>query len=1417
MKRNGFTLIELLAVIVILSVISLITIPIVTGVIDTSRRNSFKVTCMEIYDSYDTYVVANDSIGKNNSNIIFDFSSKRQNTEIIGDIKYEPVSKLYLKGELPNNGKYQIKNDKRTLKADNGRYTCVIDENRSEILGGTVEENDTTAPVINDVVITSTTNSIKVVVDAIEEDGVIAKYYYKFNGEEIVSENNSKTYTNLKANEEYEIEVVVENKSGLKSNKVVKKIMTKSVSNPTIKQTVQTPSSGYSYAQSRTIQITYSNTNVNSPVYYFKSSVGATVASGVVTASCGTGTNPGTCTSSSVTTIVANTWYKTTSTTPSVIYKANGTLYALTSDGANISGTSTFTISKIDTSAPSASMSVGSIKTDRATITATCSDAQSGITKYEYSKDNGTTWITNGTTNSYTFTGLTKETSYKYKIRCTNGSGLTKEASSTSSTLGFTNPTIKQTSQTPTSGTWATSRTIQITYSNTNVTSPVYYFKSSVGATVASGVVTAACGTGTNPGTCTSSNITTLVANTWYKTTSTTPSVTYKANGTLYALTSDGANISGTSTFTISKIDTSAPSASMSVGSIKTDRATITATCSDAQSGITKYEYSKDNGTTWISNGTTNSYTFTGLTKETSYQYKIRCTNGSGLTKEASSTSSTLGFTNPTIKQTSQTPSSGTWATSRTIQITYSNTNVNSPVYYFKSSVGATVASGVVTAACGTGTNPGTCTSSNITTLVANTWYKTTSTTPSVIYRANGTLYALTSDGKNISGTSTFTISKIDTSAPSIYAYSGTMLYQDPYFTLGTNSTSIYNNLGNGTVTITRKEMSGTYYGYGIEISTTGTASPGHGGFTFYTVSAANKELITIINAKIPVGYQINWASNEVGNGGVFEWLTSQAGTGNWQTYIFRLKCGSSGTFATTNFFYLTGGSTATTSSPVTWQVQLATTIDTTKYGASNFIVFAGKDTESGVAAFGVNQSSTTEPSWTATNVGWWAGGYTSNRTYYVWIKDALDNVSKVPVTLSYIDNVTTPTVTYNGGSNSHSWKNNYNITLTSTATSGIHHYEVDWDGDGIANQTITSNFIPWDGYSSCNNRFRAVSNNGVESAWTSSHDIHMDTSAPGATTITYNGGANTCIWKNNYNLTLTSTDNVGVSYYQIDTNNDGVADTTVGSSFIPTNGWSTCTARFRAVDGAGNVGPWTEKQHIHMDTEKPVHTNWWWGEVTKDVARLYVQATDNVGLPANATTYDGHNAGVYCPTSTQSGGYTNFVWFKGNWDASANAYRCDITPSTFGHYGQTYRTHLYIYDYVGNGGYYNATSVNIPTPSYAATNSSYAATPNTTTYPTQPTGETYRCCWHISSANASKSQCASDTIVDYEDGSGRWECDQCSTCPRKACTNGGTQNGDICTKTEYTCPNGGTLSGTTCVLYTCPNGGTLSGTTCVK
>ena len=65
------------------------------------------------------------------------------------------------------------------------------------------------------------------------------------------------------------------------------------------------------------------------------------------------------------------------------------------------------------------------------------------------------------------------------------------------------------------------------------------------------------------------------------------------------------------------------------------------------------------------------------------------------------------------------------------------------------------------------------------------------------------------------------------------------------------------------------------------------------------------------------------------------------------------------------------------------------------------------------------------------------------------------------------------------------------------------------------------------------------------------------------------------------------------------------------------------------------------------------------------------------------------------------TGGYNNWHWFNAVWDAGANAYRCDITPSTFNHYNQTYITHLYIYDHAGNGGYYNQTSIAIPSNTY--------------------------------------------------------------------------------------------------------------------
>ena len=379
MKNKGFTLIELLAVIVILAVISLIAVPMILGVIEDSRKSSFKVTCNEIYDSYEQYEVNEELQGSKAENVIFEFGSNRTEREEVDGTVYEPISKLNLKGELPKMGTYKILKDTRELVVSDDQYTCIRDEKRNEVLDGSIADNDITNPILKGISLSSTTNSIKVIVDAEEPDGMIVKYYYKINGKETISESNNQVYTGLEKNKEYEIEVIVENKSGLKSETIKEKITTKEMNNPEIKQISETPGE-YEYATSRVIQIGYDKQEGFQ--YYLKSSVEAEVVGNTIVSTCGTETIPGNCTESNATTIEANTWYETSSTTPSVAYKQNGTLYALTGDGTNVSGTSTYTVTKIDTENPNVEVSVSG-----KTATFTFSD-NVGILSYGVNQSN---------------------------------------------------------------------------------------------------------------------------------------------------------------------------------------------------------------------------------------------------------------------------------------------------------------------------------------------------------------------------------------------------------------------------------------------------------------------------------------------------------------------------------------------------------------------------------------------------------------------------------------------------------------------------------------------------------------------------------------------------------------------------------------------------------------------------------------------------------------------------------------------------------------------------------------------------------------------------------------------------------------------------------------------------------------------
>ncbi len=162
----------------------------------------------------------------------------------------------------------------------------------------------------------------------------------------------------------------------------------------------------------------------------------------------------------------------------------------------------------------------------------------------------------------------------------------------------------------------------------------------------------------------------------------------------------------------------------------------------------------------------------------------------------------------------------------------------------------------------------------------------------------------------------------------------GKVLYNDPMFKNGLNDVKVYNNSGNTNVTINRVAKPSdapTNSTHVLEIKALALPiSPAYGGFSFQTMSRANAVLVTRIVAKIPVGSKIVFASNSYGTGGKQEWLTSTAGTGNWEEYLCRLQCGSTGTFSSTNFFNIEGGTL-----PLTWYVAYATVIDATDYDYS--------------------------------------------------------------------------------------------------------------------------------------------------------------------------------------------------------------------------------------------------------------------------------------------------------------------------------------------------------------------------------------------------------------------------------------------------------------------------------------------------
>ena len=154
----------------------------------------------------------------------------------------------------------------------------------------------------------------------------------------------------------------------------------------------------------------WSLTTTGNPVGYWIKSTRAAISDVNLVKTCGTDTDPLTCTDITATkSIAANTWYYTTSK-PSITYNSTSsstaTLYARISDGKNTTANASASVSKIDVSGPN-SISISTSSTKKTiTATVTASDANSGIkasSAYAFSIDGGA-YSSYQTSNSYTWT-----------------------------------------------------------------------------------------------------------------------------------------------------------------------------------------------------------------------------------------------------------------------------------------------------------------------------------------------------------------------------------------------------------------------------------------------------------------------------------------------------------------------------------------------------------------------------------------------------------------------------------------------------------------------------------------------------------------------------------------------------------------------------------------------------------------------------------------------------------------------------------------------------------------------------------------------------------------------------------------------------------------------------------------------------
>ena len=324
-------------------------------------------------------------------------------------------------------------------------------------------------------------------------------------------------------------------------------------------------------------------------------------------------------------------------------------------------------------------------------LTVDASNGSNAIVKYMYSKDNGASWE-ESTSNTHTFTNLTDSTEYNIKVKVVDSEGAeSTEYYEAITTEVYILPTVTSVDATTT---W---NSITLTPTGTDGTNTIDHYEYSInnGAYQTSNVFNSlsentdytikvkaidSIGRESNVYETTVRTDTYKLPKISVSTSATENSITVKVNATpgdgsivsYHYSRDDGSNYtsspnnsytfdgltSGTTYYlkvyvTDSNGRTSAvtsktqattyvnPSVSrVTASNITSDSITINITASGGSNSISRYYYSSNNGASWV-NSTSSSYTFTGLSAGTKYNFKVYVKDTAGHSSSQKSVSAT--------------------------------------------------------------------------------------------------------------------------------------------------------------------------------------------------------------------------------------------------------------------------------------------------------------------------------------------------------------------------------------------------------------------------------------------------------------------------------------------------------------------------------------------------------------------------------------------------------------------------------------------------------------------------------------------------------------------------------------------------------------------------------------------------------